>query len=78
MEHYKDHGVSYLIDIPGAKYSHAIYTSQFTGQLPTNYAGKPIEGDHLVRSLLRANEDVMKVKTTDNGDLWNAICNIID
>lgn len=50
----KDHSVSYFVDIPGAKYSHAIYTAYLTGQLPTNYKGEPIAGDHLVRSLKRS------------------------
>lgn len=55
------------MDIPGAKYSHAIYTSYLTGQLTTNYKGDPIigsfhlsfddlliEGDHWVRSMKRS------------------------
>eukprot|EP01119_Soliformovum_irregulare_P000182 TRINITY_DN10130_c0_g1_i1.p1 TRINITY_DN10130_c0_g1~~TRINITY_DN10130_c0_g1_i1.p1 ORF type:complete len:864 (+),score=206.95 TRINITY_DN10130_c0_g1_i1:55-2646(+) len=54
LEFYKDHSVTYLVDVPGAKYSHAIYTSHLTGQLPTNYKGDPINGDHLLRSLLRS------------------------
>jgi hypothetical protein len=45
------------VDIPGAKYSHAIYTSYLTGQMPTNYKGDPIQGDHLVRSMLRSTKD---------------------
>eukprot|EP01119_Soliformovum_irregulare_P011628 TRINITY_DN2936_c0_g1_i2.p1 TRINITY_DN2936_c0_g1~~TRINITY_DN2936_c0_g1_i2.p1 ORF type:complete len:869 (-),score=182.80 TRINITY_DN2936_c0_g1_i2:122-2692(-) len=53
FEHYKDKGAIYYIDLPGAKYSHAIYTSHLTGQLPTNYKGDPIKGDHLIRSMLR-------------------------
>jgi len=56
FEHYKSNSISYYVDIPGAKYSHAIYTSYFTGQLPTNYKGDPIKGDHLIKSMLRANE----------------------
>lgn len=50
LEHFKEHGVSYAIDIPGAKYSHAIWTSYLTGQLPTNYKGEPIQGDHFIKS----------------------------
>lgn len=39
LEVFEDHGVGYTIEIPGAKYSHAIYTSFLTGQPPTNYKG---------------------------------------
>jgi len=62
LEHYKEHGISYFIDIPGAKYSHAIYTSYLTGQLPTNYKGDPIKGDHLVRSMLRSQHNPYKFR----------------
>jgi len=44
----------YHVDVPGSKFSHAIYTSYMTGQLPTNYNGDPIAGDHLVRSMKRS------------------------
>jgi len=54
FEHYQQNAVIYHVFIPGAKYSHAIYTAYLTGQLPTNYKGEPIKGDHLVKSLLRA------------------------
>lgn len=46
--------VMHPIDLPGPKYSHAIYTSYLTGQLPTNYQGHPIKGDHLVKSMKRS------------------------
>lgn len=45
----QEHAKTYIVDIPGAKYSHAIYTSYLTGQLPTNYKGDPIKGDHILR-----------------------------
>ncbi|EFC48510.1 FBOX domain-containing protein [Naegleria gruberi] len=54
FDHFKDHMVLYTIDVPGPKYSHAIYTSYMTGQLPTNYQGNPIEGDSLVKSIQRS------------------------
>lgn len=54
FDHFKDHMVLYPIDVPGPKYSHAIYTSYMTGQLPTNYQGKAIEGDSLVKSIQRS------------------------
>jgi hypothetical protein len=50
LDHFKEHAVAYAIDIPGAKYSHAIWTSYLTGQLPTNYKGEPIRGDHFIKS----------------------------
>jgi hypothetical protein len=50
LDHFKDHAVAYAIDIPGAKYSHAIWTSYLTGQLPTNYKGDPIQGDHFIKA----------------------------
>jgi hypothetical protein len=40
--------------VPGLKYSHAIYSSYLSGQLPTNYKGEPILSDHIVKSLNRA------------------------
>jgi hypothetical protein len=52
--HFESHSQVYLINIPGAKYSHAIYTSFMTGQVATNYEGKTIDGDHLVRSMKRS------------------------
>jgi hypothetical protein len=54
VEHLKEHAVLYLIDVPGAKFSHAIYTSHLTGQPHTNYKGEPIKGDSLIRSMKRA------------------------
>ncbi|KAL9652332.1 hypothetical protein ABK040_011989 [Willaertia magna] len=54
FDHYREHMVLYPIDVPGPKYSHAIYTSYMTGQLPTNYQGKAIEGDSLVKSIQRS------------------------
>ena len=50
----KSHSIVYHVDVPGSKFSHAIYTSYMTGQLPTNYNGDPIPGDHLVRSMKRS------------------------
>lgn len=50
LDHFKEHAVAYAIDIPGAKYSHAIWTSYLTGQLPTNYKGDPIRGDHFIKA----------------------------
>lgn len=43
FEHYKDHAVIYSVDVPGPKFSHAIYTAYLTGQLPTNFKGSPIQ-----------------------------------
>jgi hypothetical protein len=54
LNHYRDHSVLYTIDIPGPKYSHAIYTSYLTGQLPTNYQGSAILGDSLIKSMQRS------------------------
>ncbi|KAG2383489.1 hypothetical protein C9374_004160 [Naegleria lovaniensis] len=54
FDHFRDHMVLYTIDVPGPKYSHAIYTSYMTGQLPTNYQGHAIEGDSLVKSMQRS------------------------
>jgi hypothetical protein len=54
FEAYKENAQIFLVDIPGAKYSHAIYTAYLTGQLTTNYEGKPIAGDHIVRSMKRS------------------------
>jgi hypothetical protein len=56
INHYSDHGILYTIDIPGPKYSHAIYTSYMTGQLPTNYQGKPIEGDSILKAMQRSQD----------------------
>ncbi|EGG23346.1 hypothetical protein DFA_05478 [Cavenderia fasciculata] len=38
---------TYRILNEGFKFSTAIYTSFFTGKIPTNYAGKPIRGDNI-------------------------------
>jgi hypothetical protein len=54
LDHYASNSILYTIDIPGPKYSHAIYTSYLTGQLPTNYQGKPITGDSLLKSMQRS------------------------
>eukprot|EP01114_Cavostelium_apophysatum_P005081 TRINITY_DN1568_c0_g1_i1.p1 TRINITY_DN1568_c0_g1~~TRINITY_DN1568_c0_g1_i1.p1 ORF type:complete len:876 (-),score=228.98 TRINITY_DN1568_c0_g1_i1:1299-3926(-) len=69
LEHYADHSISYFVNIPGAKYSHAIYTAYFTGQLPTNYKGEEIKGDHFIRSLLRAENTDYKL--TYIGPEWS-------
>jgi len=54
IDHYRDHAVVYHIDVPGAKFSHAIYTSHLTGQPHTNYRGDPIVGDSLIKAMKRA------------------------
>jgi hypothetical protein len=56
FSNYETHGVLYNVDLPGPKYSHAIYTSYLTGQLATNYEGNPIKGDNLLKSILRSKE----------------------
>eukprot|EP01103_Thecamoeba_quadrilineata_P002511 TRINITY_DN12460_c0_g1_i1.p1 TRINITY_DN12460_c0_g1~~TRINITY_DN12460_c0_g1_i1.p1 ORF type:complete len:968 (-),score=127.20 TRINITY_DN12460_c0_g1_i1:63-2966(-) len=50
----ESHLITYLVDIPGPKYSHAIYTSFLTGLLPMNLPGEPIIGDSLLKSLVRS------------------------
>lgn len=50
------------MDIPGAKFSHAIYSSYFTGQLPTNYKGTAIAGDHIIRAMKRNNKVSYKLR----------------
>jgi hypothetical protein len=52
---YKENAIMYHVDVPGAKYSHAIYTSILTGQVPTNWKGEPIVADHLIKSMVRSN-----------------------
>lgn len=56
LKHYGSNSILYTIDLPGPKYSHAIYTSYLTGQLPTNYQGHAIKGDSLIKSLQRSPE----------------------
>lgn len=54
LSFYQDHSHTFGIEINGPKYSHAIYTSFLTGQLPNNYQGKPIQGDSLIESFQRS------------------------
>eukprot|EP00735_Rhodelphis_limneticus_P007452 TRINITY_DN1_c0_g1::TRINITY_DN1_c0_g1_i1::g.14809::m.14809 TRINITY_DN1_c0_g1::TRINITY_DN1_c0_g1_i1::g.14809 ORF type:complete len:967 (+),score=122.21 TRINITY_DN1_c0_g1_i1:298-3198(+) len=58
LEHYKDHSYRFDVEIPGIKFSHAIYTSWLTGELPINFAGKPIQGDNLYASMRRGKSNV--------------------
>jgi hypothetical protein len=54
--------------VPGAKYSHAIYSSYLSGTLPTNYGGKPLESDHLLASIKRSQ---CEIKTRYVGPRWS-------
>eukprot|EP01132_Coremiostelium_polycephalum_P005164 gene5164-6429_t len=49
---------SYRILNHGFKFSTAIYTSFFTGKIPTNYAGKPIQSDNLFYQMNRAGMNI--------------------
>lgn len=57
IQRYKDSSILYEIDVPGPKYSHAIYTSYMTGKMHTNYAGKTIVGDNLLKSMKRSTQN---------------------
>jgi hypothetical protein len=69
LEHFGEHAVAYGVDIPGAKYSHGIWTSYLTGQLPTNYKGDVIGGDHFLRALNRHAAHAHSVQYV--GPLWS-------
>jgi hypothetical protein len=50
----KTGGVSFRIDIPGVKYSHAVFDAYWRGQLPTNTLGDTLQGDTLWNAMLRS------------------------
>src|SRR3989338_7502555 len=52
ISQYRDHAHIWGINVPGSKYSHAIYTAFFTGQPHTNYMGFPLSGDSLLDSIV--------------------------
>jgi hypothetical protein len=56
MKSLQDHSILYGVDVPGTKFSHAIYSSIATGRPHTNYAGSELKGDHLLRSLHRSDK----------------------
>ncbi|KYR01067.1 hypothetical protein DLAC_02161 [Tieghemostelium lacteum] len=47
VDNYAGHSHQYRILNHGFKFSTAIYTTFFTGKIPTNYAGKPIRSDNI-------------------------------
>ena len=54
-DRYEEHSHMWGIDVPGPKYSHAIYTSFLTGLPSTvNLEGKPLTNDHLLLAIKRA------------------------
>eukprot|EP01133_Synstelium_polycarpum_P020248 gene20248-24277_t len=52
---YADSSSVYRIMNHGFKFSTAIYTTFFTGKIPTNYAGRPIRSDNIFYQMKRAN-----------------------
>eukprot|EP00033_Pygsuia_biforma_P002633 GCRY01002913.1.p1 GENE.GCRY01002913.1~~GCRY01002913.1.p1 ORF type:complete len:567 (-),score=111.38 GCRY01002913.1:145-1845(-) len=73
-ETYAEHANTYRIRNTGFKFSYALYTSFFTGQLPFNYAGKPIVSDNLFLQMTHSDIEMHYVGC--NPTAWNLLHNI--